>query len=72
MTNNEENLKRPRFLEAERLFLAPAAMEDLEHLFLQDNDRETLFLGGSRIQPATYESLKKKIEDRLTGKSYQS
>ena len=70
--SNEDNLKRPRFLEGDRLFLAPAAMEDIEHLFLQENDRETLFLGGPRIRPTSIEALKKKFEDRLTGKSYQS
>ena len=72
MTNNEDNLKRSRFLESERLFLTPAAIEDHEKLFHSENDRETLYLGGSGIQPVTYEASKKRFEERLTGKNYQS
>ncbi len=68
--SNDNNLKRPRFLEGERLFLTPLSMDDLDKNFLWDNDAEMSFLDGGAFRPKTFEAAREELEKTLkSGKS---
>ena len=64
---NDQNLRRPRFLESDRVFLTPLAIEDLEKNLVWDNDPEMSFLDGGAHRPKTREvaeaEFKKTLED---------
>lgn len=64
--SNEQNLNRPRFLEGERLFLAPLAAEDLDKNLVWDNDPEMSFLDGGSHRPKTREVALAEFEKTLT------
>ncbi|MDD3733246.1 MAG: GNAT family protein [candidate division Zixibacteria bacterium] len=55
---NENNLKRVRFLESERLFLTPITIDDIDENYLWDHDRDMQFLDGWTHRPQYYENFK--------------
>lgn len=63
--SNRSNLDRPRFLEGDRIFLTPLAMEDLEKNLTWDNDPEMSFLDGGSHRPKTREVAVKEFEETL-------
>jgi RimJ/RimL family protein N-acetyltransferase len=63
--SNEDNLKRPRFLQGERVFLTPLAMEDLEKNLIWDNDPEMSLLDGGSHRPKTREVAREEFEKAL-------
>ena len=68
--SNNDNLKRPRFLEGERLFLTPLSMADLDKNFRWDNDADMSFLDGGSFRPKTHEVAREEFEKTLkSGKS---
>ncbi len=62
---NQRNLDRPRFLEGERVFLTPLAMEDLEKNLIWDNDPEMSFLDGGSHRPKTREVARDEFDKTL-------
>lgn len=62
---SEQNLQRPRFLEGDRVFLTPLAIEDLDKNLLWDNDPEMSFLDGGSHRPKTREVAVAEFEKRL-------
>lgn len=66
--SSEQNLQRPRFLEGDRVFITPVAIEDMERNLAWDNDPEMSFLDGGSHRPKTREvaeaEFKKVLEDR--------
>jgi RimJ/RimL family protein N-acetyltransferase len=67
--SNQSNLKRPRFLESDRLFLTPFSIDDLEPNFIWDNDAEMAFLDGGSFRPKTYAKAKQEFETALTNEA---
>lgn len=58
---NENNLKRPRFLEGLKIFLTPISDEDAELNFIWDNDPELSYLDGGVHRPKSIESIRDEI-----------
>jgi len=71
MIPNEDNLKRPRFLEGKKVFLTPMFMEDVDRFYLWQNDRELLFVGGPSVRPMTMEQTKERLKKSLSEKDNQ-
>jgi len=67
---HEENLKRPRFLESERLFLTPLSMADIDRHFQWNNDREMSYLDGGGMRPWNEIKQKAEFEGILKEKSW--
>jgi RimJ/RimL family protein N-acetyltransferase len=62
---NQKNLCRPRFLEGQRVFLTPLAIEDLDKNLIWDNDPEMSFLDGGSHRPKTREVARDEFEKTL-------
>ena len=62
---NEQNLKRVRFLECERVFITPISMDDFDDHYRWDHDREITYLDDRYFRARPYEKAKKVFEDRI-------
>ncbi len=67
--NKEENRSRVRFLEGERIFLTPLALDDVAEQHAMDNDRELQYLDAAPFRPKAYDVVKGEVEQAMTGKT---
>ncbi|UCD17903.1 MAG: GNAT family N-acetyltransferase [Candidatus Zixiibacteriota bacterium] len=62
---NEKNLQRVHFLEGERIFITPRAMDDFDDHYRWNHDRELVYLNDNYFKPESYERAREQFEERL-------
>jgi RimJ/RimL family protein N-acetyltransferase len=61
----ENKINRIRFLEGERIYLTPTTMDDFDHHYRWDHDRQLVFLDDKHFRPKSYSKAKEEFEKRL-------
>ncbi|PKK82431.1 MAG: hypothetical protein CVT49_13680 [candidate division Zixibacteria bacterium HGW-Zixibacteria-1] len=63
--NNEQNLKRVKFLDGNKIFITPQSLDDFDYHYRWDHDREKSFLDSRLLRAVPYEKAKKSFEERI-------
>jgi len=63
--NDTGNVERVRFLEGERVYLAPMRAEDFDAHYRWDHDRELVYLDDNYFRPKHYGRAKESFEKRI-------